>query len=143
MFSTGFSSFEELSEEDSEAEELSEDEADELSEETELWDELLVSGLEEEEELLSALLSEEVSEEVSLCEDSATDELPLLLGVISIIWELLSEEGFPKTASFSITSGSSETEQPETETTIKTASKKQIIFFILFPPFLNIIKNYN
>ncbi len=145
MFSTGFSSSEE---ELSEAEELSEDERDELSEETELWDKLLVSGLEEEEEeeeeeLLSALLSEEVSEEVSLCEDSVTDELPLLLGVISIVSELLSEEGFPKTASFSITSGSSETEQPETETTIKTASKMQIIFFILFPPFLNIIKNYN
>ena len=127
MFCTGFSSSEEeLSEEDSEAEELSEDESEELSEETELSEELLVSVFEEDEEEL-------LSEELSLSEDSVTDELSLLLGAISIVPELLSEERFPRTASFSIISGSSLTEQPATPMIISNESRMQNIFFIIFP----------
>ena len=140
MFSTGFSSFEELSEEDSEAEELSEDEADELSEETELSEEALVSVLEEdEEELLSAFGSEEVSL-LSLAEDSETEELSLLPGVISIIWELLSEERFPRTASFSITSGSLLVSQPAKAISSSAERKTQIIFFNPLPSFFGYYK---
>ena len=115
---------------------------DELSEETALEEELLSDFSEEEEELFSALLSEEVSE-LSLSEDSETEELSLLLGVISIICELLSEERFPRTASFSIISGSSLAEQAAMLKTMIAERKMQIIFFILFPPFSYIINDIN
>ena len=75
VFSIGFSSEEELSEL-SEEFTLEDDEDDDN-------DELKLSVFEEEEdELLSALLSEEVSE-LSFPEDSETDELSLLLWIIS------------------------------------------------------------
>ncbi|MBP1575872.1 MAG: hypothetical protein J6C34_09750 [Oscillospiraceae bacterium] len=144
VFSIGFSSEEELSE-------LSEEDiAEELSEEFTLEDdedddndELEPSVFEEEaDELFSASLSEEVSE-LSLPEDSETDELSLLLWIISGISELLSEEGFPRIASSSIISGSSLTTQPVIEIIISKESKTEIIFFISFPPFFNIIKNIN
>ena len=94
-------------------------------------EEELDSAFIDDEELLSGLLSEEVFE-LSLPEDSETDELSPLISLISIFCELLSEELCPKTTSFSIISGSSDLVQPETENIIDITSKKQINFFI-FP----------
>ena len=129
---------EELSEDSSE-DELSEEETDELSEEGSLSDE------DEEEDELSSRFSEEDDELLSGSEEtlelSAEDEFSLSAFSVSLYSssnELFSEEISPKTASFSIISGSSDA-QPNNEKIIKKARKTQIPFFIFSPLLLNFI----
>ena len=133
---------EELSEDSSEDELSEDDETDELSEEGSLSDE---DDDEDEEDELSSGFSEEDDELLSGSEETselpAEDEFSLSAFSVSLYSssnELLSEEISPKTASFSIISGSSAT-QPNNEKIIKIARKPQILFFIFSPLLLDFI----
>ena len=122
-----------------EAEELSEEVCEELSEGPELWedceDDREEELCEEEEELLSALLEEVLlssAEEDSLLSSvlSLSEEVSIAEIVISSFSDAPESVTGLKTALLSMISGSAA--QPAAENSISAASKKLITFFMSF-----------